>query len=199
MDEDEFHMRLIEKHHRAELIAKRRRNDLMQEGVGPKSLPKDSGKPVKPNKRVKARKRKKKPVTPKPLPAVTVPVPLPSVTLTYANLHALGTNGCGFNRKQLALLDVAWPPKSGWLKRKIGTKITETLYNQLLALKREVAPKPKQAELFLFEELHPVTTQPEGRWPVCKECGQPTYANPDAPQSDLCPEHWFAYLDSKPK
>lgn len=59
--------------------------------------------------------------------------------LTHDNLHALGTNGQGFNKKQLHMLGVSWPPKGGWLKKLIGTEITDIQYQTILSLRN-----PKQ-------------------------------------------------------
>ena len=47
-----------------------------------------------------------------------------NIKLTHDNLHALGTNGKGFNKNQLHILGISWPPKGGWLKQLIGTEIT---------------------------------------------------------------------------
>ena len=58
-----------------------------------------------------------------------------NIKLTDKNLHALGTNGKGFNKKQLHILGISWPPKGGWLKQLIGTEITNEQYQTLLSLR----------------------------------------------------------------
>ena len=58
-----------------------------------------------------------------------------TITLTYAKLHAGGSARCGFNKPQLALLGVAWPPQKGWLTALIGKQIPLALYEQFVALK----------------------------------------------------------------
>lgn len=55
------------------------------------------------------------------------------VTLTWEGLHALGTNGCGFNSHQLALLGVK-EKKSGWLRKLVGTQISRATYDELTKL-----------------------------------------------------------------
>ena len=62
-----------------------------------------------------------------------------NIKLTHENLHALGTNGQGFNKKQLHMLGISWPPKGGWLKKLIGTEITDIQYQTILSLRN-----PKQ-------------------------------------------------------
>ena len=62
-----------------------------------------------------------------------------NIRLTHDNLHALGTNGVGFNKKQLHMLGISWPPKGGWLKKLIGTEITDIQYQTILSLRN-----PKQ-------------------------------------------------------
>ena len=58
-----------------------------------------------------------------------------NIKLTHDNLHALGTNGIGFNKKQLSVLGISWPPKKGWLSNLIGTEITDVQYQTLLSLR----------------------------------------------------------------
>jgi hypothetical protein len=70
-----------------------------------------------------------------------------TIVLTHENLHALGTrNGVGWNRKQLALLGVKWPPHKGWLSNLIGTEINAGVYQALMMLRndKQNAYKSKQ-------------------------------------------------------
>ena len=54
--------------------------------------------------------------------------------LTLAMIDA-GSNGPGgWNREQLKLIGVTWPPKSGWKERAIGREITKNDYDRFLAL-----------------------------------------------------------------
>lgn len=53
----------------------------------------------------------------------------PPLVLTRDGLHAMGA----INARQAALLGLAWPPKTGWLERLIGTEVPASLYARLLA------------------------------------------------------------------
>jgi len=81
-----------------------------------------------------------------------------TIKLTDENLHALGTNGKGFNKKQLSVLGISWPPKGGWLKKLIGTEITNIQYQTILSLRNAkqneyisketpLQPKPEQQHI----------------------------------------------------
>lgn len=61
------------------------------------------------------------------------------VTLTGELLHSLatGNNKAGWTRAQLKILGVKWPPKKGWLTRKIGDKITELQLAELQRLQQQ--------------------------------------------------------------
>jgi hypothetical protein len=48
--------------------------------------------------------------------------------LTWDNIHAAGTRGCGFTRAQLAVVGIRWPPPKGWLRKLIGKEITSEQY-----------------------------------------------------------------------
>lgn len=63
------------------------------------------------------------------------------IVLTRENLHALGTNGAGFNNAQLEILGVLIPPRKGWLSRLIGRELPEATYYKVLSLKAATAPK----------------------------------------------------------
>lgn len=73
------------------------------------------------------------------------------MTLTFQNIHALATNGVGFNSSQLYLLCGTTKPKKGWLSGLIGTEISETGYDQIMSMKGQrrskrtfVPPKPNR-------------------------------------------------------
>lgn len=55
--------------------------------------------------------------------------------LTAEILHSAGTGGCGFNRQQLQLLGVGWPPKKGWLIRLVGQEVDDRTWQLVLKLK----------------------------------------------------------------
>lgn len=58
-----------------------------------------------------------------------------TITLTKDMLHDAGTGGCGFNRHQLSVLGVPWPPRTGWLKDLVGTKVTVEQWNNFVQLR----------------------------------------------------------------
>lgn len=55
--------------------------------------------------------------------------------LTHEILHSIGTEGMGWNKHQLELLGVTWPPEKGWLSALIGTDIDDTKFCTLVKLK----------------------------------------------------------------
>lgn len=55
--------------------------------------------------------------------------------LTEQRIDAGRSERGGWSRKQLALLGVDWPPKTGWKQRVIGDEISEDKYRQFLRLK----------------------------------------------------------------
>lgn len=74
------------------------------------------------------------------------------ITLTRENLHALGTSGIGFNRRQLAALGVT-EMRKGWLSALIGKTILGVDYDAAMSLRgrrrkkqRDDQPKPESAE-----------------------------------------------------
>ena len=59
-----------------------------------------------------------------------------TIKLTTKLIHTAGSYGRhGFNRRQLSLLRVHWPPRAGWIRWLDGQEIPETVWNQVLALK----------------------------------------------------------------
>lgn len=59
----------------------------------------------------------------------------------------------GWNKKQLELLNVSWPPVSGWIYSVIGTEISESdaiLFIELKGKKKEKTQSPQQT---LFNSL----------------------------------------------
>lgn len=63
------------------------------------------------------------------------------MTLTKADIHRLASPGRGWNRDQLRLLCVPWPPPSGWVRRLVGVHVAPSLYAEALRLK-DARPKP---------------------------------------------------------
>lgn len=50
------------------------------------------------------------------------------MTVTEKIIENGMSNHGGWNKEQLAILGVKWPPKKGWKQRLIGTEITELQY-----------------------------------------------------------------------
>jgi hypothetical protein len=49
--------------------------------------------------------------------------------------NGLSSNG-GFNKKQLEILGVGWPPQKGWKNELIGTMISQKQYQDFLNAKK---------------------------------------------------------------
>lgn len=59
-----------------------------------------------------------------------------TVTLTRQMIHSAGSyGGDGFNRAQLDLLNVNWPPKQGWVGWLDGQEIPAATWAKVMALK----------------------------------------------------------------
>ncbi len=55
--------------------------------------------------------------------------------LTKEILHASGSNGyVGWNRQQMQLFGINWPPKKGWLSSLIDTEIEDEKWHKIMAL-----------------------------------------------------------------
>lgn len=54
--------------------------------------------------------------------------------LSREMLHAAATNYNGFNRAQLDLIGVKWPPAKGWLSALEGRFIEDEKWHQVMAL-----------------------------------------------------------------
>lgn len=57
------------------------------------------------------------------------------MNLTREILHSAGTSNCGFNREQLYLLGVDWPPVKGWLSGLVGREVSDETWQMVLQLK----------------------------------------------------------------
>lgn len=57
------------------------------------------------------------------------------IRLTREILHSASTNNCGFNREQLYLLGVDWPPVKGWLSGLIGRQVSDETWQMVVKLK----------------------------------------------------------------
>ncbi len=82
------------------------------------------------------------------------------MTLTKQLLHPAGSNG--HNAKQLAVLGVKWPPAKGWLKKLIGTQISEERYAEFVSLGRRRIKETK-AEGWLSKFDHTAMMQCQKR------------------------------------
>lgn len=43
----------------------------------------------------------------------------------------------GFNKKQLSILGIDWPPQKGWKSALVGQTITEEQYNHFIAARKQ--------------------------------------------------------------
>jgi len=66
--------------------------------------------------------------------------------LTNEMLKAAASNNCGFNKTQLQLLGVSWPPVKGWLRNLEGTYLDDAKWHQVMALSG-VKPTTKRKEI----------------------------------------------------
>ena len=58
------------------------------------------------------------------------------IKLTEDLIRAGESTKGGYNKKQLAILDVAWPPSKGWKSATIGKSIRKEDYQQFLDTKK---------------------------------------------------------------
>lgn len=58
-----------------------------------------------------------------------------TIKLTRELIHTAGSCGNGFNKAQLDLLGVNWPPQKGWLSWLVGQEIPLETWNKVTALK----------------------------------------------------------------
>jgi hypothetical protein len=66
------------------------------------------------------------------------------VKITEEFLNNLSRHKDGWNRLQLELLGVAWPPAQGWKQGLLGKEISEETVRRLEAL-RDTTPKQRRA------------------------------------------------------
>ena len=67
------------------------------------------------------------------------------IRLTRELIHSAGSyGGHGFNRQQLNLLNVNWPPKSGWIAWLEGKEIPFEIWQQVLNLKGKTRKRLRQ-------------------------------------------------------
>ena len=64
--------------------------------------------------------------------------------ITEEFLDKISLRKDGWNRPQLALLGVDWPPEQGWRRRIVGKEISEETARRLEAL-RDTTPKQRRA------------------------------------------------------
>ena len=55
--------------------------------------------------------------------------------ITRDDILAGRTPAGGWKRKQLELIGVTWPPRSGWLDRTVGLDITAETFSEFLRLR----------------------------------------------------------------
>jgi hypothetical protein len=66
--------------------------------------------------------------------------------LTHKLLMAASTNHGGFNRMQMDLLKVPWPPRHGWLDNLVGTYCPDETWQTVMEL-RHVKSKLVRREI----------------------------------------------------
>ena len=71
--------------------------------------------------------------------------------LTRELLHIAASDYVGWNRSQLDLLGVKWPPSKGWLSNLVGTYIDDDKWHQLMAISG-VRGKKKQKAILLGQK-----------------------------------------------
>lgn len=85
--------------------------------------------------------------------------------LTAAQIHSIGTSGCGFNSAQLTLLGVTETTR-GWLKRLVGVEVTPETFALLgelrgasVARQKELVPDRKEVWRDTYAK-HPLPANP---------------------------------------
>lgn len=74
---------------------------------------------------------------------------MPMIILSHRCIHEAASDKGGWNKAQLALLGIEWPPVRGWLYSLVGKEISDQTWGQVMAL-RGVKPK-EQRKLFALE------------------------------------------------
>lgn len=71
-----------------------------------------------------------------------------TVRLNWSLIHSVGSyGGHGFNKKQLDLLGINWPPKHGWVQWLIGKEIPEHIWKEVVALKGQAKWKVRKQKV----------------------------------------------------
>lgn len=73
------------------------------------------------------------------------------ITLSHRCLHEAASNNGGWNKAQLALLGIEWPPVQGWLRSLVGKEVSDQTWGQVMAL-RGVKPKEQKRRLRLEKQ-----------------------------------------------
>lgn len=58
------------------------------------------------------------------------------ITLTEEMIRVGESSRGGYNKKQLAILGIDWPPTKGWKSSMIGKSITEETYQHFIEAKK---------------------------------------------------------------
>lgn len=74
--------------------------------------------------------------------------------LTRRVIHSAGSQGMGFNRVQLQLLGVSWPPQRGWLVRLVGTEVDDETWETVVRL-RGVRRKSERLSVLRDNKYNP--------------------------------------------
>ncbi len=86
------------------------------------------------------------------------------MTLTFEMIHSVKSGSGGWNKTQLALLGVDWPPPKGWIEKLIGKEIDQTTFDRLSSLRGKTMKQRKREQaqedyLFLLEQTLPICSK----------------------------------------
>ncbi len=104
------------------------------------------------------------------------------VILTYEMIHSAKNGSGGWNKRQLAVLGVKWPPRKGWLIELCGEEISEREYARFCALRREPKLKKTSAGAIPLE----LPLKIESKYPLCAKCGVERVYAAGGPHQDWC-------------
>ena len=82
------------------------------------------------------------------------------IKLTRVLIHSASSHrsGNGFNKKQLALLGITWPPKKGWLSELVGKQIDHETFLQFKSAGQKANRLPSQPLANINSSLPGVTS-----------------------------------------
>jgi hypothetical protein len=75
-----------------------------------------------------------------------------TVCITEHLIKAGSNGGCGWNRRQLAVLGVPWPLEAGWMHSIIGKSVPTSVANRFLAMRKRKKPRKPEFPPMLFDD-----------------------------------------------